>query len=73
MGYEFVFSYGHLEEAVRNAHEMVSAAFVRISMINFGMLWQHNKCTGKSPFISYSCISYFGHACLKLNPALFFY
>ena len=24
----------------------------------------------KAPFISYSCISYFGHACLKLNLVL---
>ena len=31
---------------------------------NFGLLWQRSKCT-KTPFISYSCISDFGHACLK--------
>ena len=24
----------------------------------------------KNPFITYSCISYFGHACLKLNYVL---
>ena len=30
-----------------------------------------DKCRlPKSPFISYSCIPYFGHACLKLNLVL---
>ena len=36
------------------------------SILNFGLLWQRRECA-ESPFISYSRISYFGHACSNLN------
>ena len=34
-------------------------------LLNLGLLWQHGKCA-ETPFLSYSCISYSGHACLNL-------
>ena len=37
------------------------------SLLKFGLLWQRVSSVSKVSFISYSPISYFGHACPKLS------
>ena len=36
-------------------------------LLNVGLLWQRSKCAESPIYLRYSRISYFGHACPKLN------
>ena len=54
------FYFSFLTWAVRREHVGIQV------FLNFGLLWQRSKCDER-PIYEYFHISYFGHACSKLN------